>query len=109
MPRGHGDQPPRTYVIDGHWPHATLHPDAPPGAHYAQEIARRLAAAMTSLPTSARALAERAGISHPIIGRILNGDGSTDIGTVARLEVTLNTRLYPDGLYRELRTPTPDQ
>ncbi|MFC7761161.1 helix-turn-helix domain-containing protein [Catellatospora bangladeshensis] len=60
---------------------------------------------MTATPTSARALAKRADISHPIIGRILNGEGSTDIGTIARLEVALNTQLYPTGMYRELGSP----
>ncbi|MGI5214931.1 helix-turn-helix domain-containing protein [Plantactinospora sp. CA-290183] len=104
MPRGRGDNAPNTYVSSGTWPEATLRPDAPVEAHYAQQLARRLAAAMTERPISNRALAKLAGVTHPTIGFILNGDHHADVSTVARLEVALGADLYPAGLHQHLTT-----
>ncbi|MFY1673940.1 helix-turn-helix domain-containing protein [Plantactinospora sp. WMMB334] len=107
MPRGRGDKAPNSYVQSGTWPEATLRPDAPVEAHYAQQFARRLAAAMRERPISNRALAELAGITHPTIGFILNGDHGSDLKTVARLEVALGADLYPTGLHRQLPATGP--
>lgn len=105
MPRGRSDEAPKTFVQSGTWPDATLRPDAPGEAHYAQQLARRLATAMSERPISNRALARLAGVSHPTVGFILNGEHYADIATVARLEIALGTDLYPAGLHRQLRAP----
>lgn len=82
MARSHGESAPSTYVEDGQWPDATLRSDAPASAHYAQELARRLADAMRMRPISNRALARMSGVSHPTIGSVLNGDRYADLRTL---------------------------
>ncbi|MDG9674850.1 helix-turn-helix transcriptional regulator [Micromonospora sp. DH14] len=102
MARSHGENAPNTYVQNGHWPEATLRPDAPGSAHYAQEFARRLAAEMRGRPISNRELARLAGLSHPTIGSALNGDRYVDLRTLANLEVALGVELYPVRMYERL-------
>ncbi|MFI0797037.1 helix-turn-helix domain-containing protein [Micromonospora rubida] len=103
MARSHGEKAPNTYIQHGHWPDATLRPDAPPSAHYAQELARRLAAEMRRRPISNRELARLSGVTHPTIGSVLNGDRYADLRTLASLEVALGAELYPAGMYQRLR------
>ncbi|MEU8216783.1 helix-turn-helix transcriptional regulator [Micromonospora taraxaci] len=102
MARSHGESAPKTYVRDGQWPDAVLQADAPASAHYAQEVARRLATAMQRLPISNRELAKLAGVSHPTIGSVLNGDRYADLRTLANLEMALKSDLYPPGMHRRL-------
>jgi hypothetical protein len=101
VPRG-AERAPISYVESGTWPEATLRPGAPVEAHYAQQLALRLATAMRERPMSNRALAALAGVSHPTVGFILNGEHHADVVTVARLEVALGADLYPAGLHRRL-------
>ncbi|MFG3423253.1 helix-turn-helix domain-containing protein [Micromonospora sp. NPDC048063] len=103
MARSHGETAPNTYVQDGDWPEAILRPEAPASAHYAQELARRLAAEMRRRPISNRELARVAGVSHPTIGSVLNGDRYADLRTLASLEVALGAELYPAGMFQRLR------
>ncbi|MEZ5272920.1 MAG: helix-turn-helix transcriptional regulator [Ilumatobacteraceae bacterium] len=42
-----------------------------------------------------RETARTTGIAHPVLSRILNGTGWADTHTLARLEHTLNTALWP--------------
>ncbi|MGV9383523.1 helix-turn-helix domain-containing protein [Nonomuraea sp. NPDC003707] len=89
------DQAPNTYIARGDWPTADLVPDAPPGAHYAQEIARRLQAARGERGLSQQALADMAGLGQRTISRVLYGDVYCDVATLARLETALQISLYP--------------
>ncbi|MGW4799082.1 helix-turn-helix domain-containing protein [Nonomuraea sp. NPDC004297] len=76
---------------------------APPGAHYAQEIARRLKAAMKDRGLSQQTLADAAGVGQRTVSRVLLGDVYCDVATLARLEQALGVNLYPaDWANREL-------
>ncbi|MEU4234886.1 helix-turn-helix transcriptional regulator [Nonomuraea sp. NPDC026600] len=82
---------------------ADLAPDAPPGAHYAQEIARRVRTAMTERGLSQQELADAAGVGQRTVSRVLLGDVYCDVATLARLEQALRVSLYPaDWFTREL-------
>lgn len=96
------DLVPHVYIASGVWPEATLTPDAPIGAYYAQEIARRLKAAMTDRRLSQHKLAQRSGVSQRTIGRVLMGDTYCDVATLARLEFALETGIYPTRRFRGL-------
>lgn len=95
------DQVPASYILGGTWPdEVQLRPDAPLSAYVGLEIARRLKAAMVRGRLSQRALAQASTVAQASIGRILRGDVLCDVGTLARLEATLDTDLYPSGLHR---------
>lgn len=104
------DGPPASYVASGQWPDAVLEQDAPPSAHIAQGIARRLVSAMRERELSVRGVAELAGTTHPTILRIVDGGGTTDVRTIFLLEVALQVPLWPADLYRGFRVAvdTPD-
>ncbi len=102
MPRSHGDQVPAAYVASGQWPHAHLRTDAPVSAHYGQQIARRLAEAMSQAGLSARKLATLSGLDNRTIGRVLLGDVLPDVGTLARLETALKLDLWPAGYHAQV-------
>lgn len=89
------------------WPVAGRHPRAGRTltAHYGVALARRLAAVMKDRSLSDRAVARLSGMSHNTIGRIARGEVLPDLGTVARLEVALQTSLWPSALWH---TFTPD-
>ena len=95
MARSNGDKPPVAYVAGGIWPNAKMAPEAPPSAHAAQHLARVLGAAIADTATGQRALAAASGVAHTTIGRILAGTVLCDIGSLARLEDALGTRLWP--------------
>lgn len=101
--RSNGDRPPIAYVTAGVWPDAELHPDAPPSAPAAQQLARALREAMTETATGQRALAATSGVAHTTIGRILAGTVLCDIGSLARLEHALDRRLWSDHVDVESR------
>ena len=54
---------------------------------------------------SQRGLEKRSTVSHNTIGRILCGDVLPDLGTLARLEATLQIDIYPTRLYERLADP----
>ncbi|MFJ2872847.1 helix-turn-helix domain-containing protein [Streptomyces sp. NPDC087298] len=105
MPRNPRHTAPAEHVTHGQWPDVTLAPDAPLTAHYGVALARRLAAVMKDRSLSDRAVARLSGMSHNTIGRIARGEVLPDLGTVARLEVALQTSLWPSTLWH---TFTPD-
>jgi hypothetical protein len=94
--RSNGDRPPIAYVTAGVWPDAELHPDAPPSAPAAQQLARALRDAMAETVIGQRALAAASGVAHTTIGRILAGTVLCDIGSLARLEHALDRRLWSE-------------
>jgi hypothetical protein len=103
------DDPPYSYLERGAWPDGQLRDDAPPSAHIAQALARRLLDAMRESGLSDRAVAILAGCSHPTIGRILNGTGLTDVRTIFSLEVALQTSLWPHDLYSRFTLTIADE
>ncbi|MEW2575591.1 helix-turn-helix domain-containing protein [Streptomyces syringium] len=50
---------------------------------------------MRSRKLTLRALADAACIAHSTVARVLNGDVLPDIGTLTRLEDTLDHQLWP--------------
>lgn len=93
MPRRSGiSGPPRSYVVSGGWPAGTI--DGPPEAHYAVEVARRLAKAIGE--RSLRSVAREAGLDHTTVRALVEGERWPDLITIARLEVALDVRLWPD-------------
>jgi transcriptional regulator with XRE-family HTH domain len=97
------DETPLSYVAHGAWPEAVLARDAPPSAHIAQAVARRLRDAMDAEGVSVRALARRVGVTHPTIGRVLNGAGLPDVRTLFLLEVALQRPIWPAAAHAEYR------
>jgi len=93
--RSNNDDVPVAYVAAGAWPDAQLRQDAPVSAHYGQALAKRLAYALAQSETSLRTLAERAGVSHTTVSRLLAGRVLVDIGTVARIEAALGQEIWP--------------
>lgn len=93
MPRRSGiTGPPRSYLREGSWPAGLL--QGPPEAHYAAEVARRLAAAVGE--RSVRAVAREAGLDHTTVRAVLEGERWADLVTISRLEQALEVRLWPE-------------
>lgn len=91
--------PPRDYVVAQQaWPHGGLANDTPTGVRALQVIAQRLRDHMDQEALSARTVSTRSGVGTQVITRLLNGQSVPDVGTVARLEVALSIRLWPDDL-----------
>lgn len=92
VPRHSGIQgPPRAYV-DGGWPNGEN--TGPEAVGYAQEIARRLAAAVGD--RSYRQVGREVGVDHTTIAGIVSGEHWPDIVTLAKLEGALEVRLWPE-------------
>ncbi|MFF4408523.1 helix-turn-helix domain-containing protein [Streptomyces sp. NPDC001407] len=100
------DQVPCRYVAAGEWPNARLQVDAPLSAHYGQEVARRLKAAMDQQRISQRTLARLCAVAQATISRTLRGEVLPDLGTLAKLEAALGVDIYPTGLFRNTPSPT---
>jgi hypothetical protein len=84
MPRRAGlDGPPRSYLVEG-----------PPEVHYAHQLAKRLRAAIGG--RSLRDVARQARLDHTTVSAVLAGERWADLITIARLEVALGHRLWPD-------------
>ena len=74
------------------WPHGT---SADPAAEKVRRLAVRLAEVMAERGLSARAVARLAGIGVGTVQVIQHGDRWPDTRAVARLEVALDTALWP--------------
>ena len=85
------DGPPNVYLTDGQWPYGTVRD---PLAGYAQTLARNLGEAIGE--RSLRSVATSAGVDHTTISAVLTGERWADMITVARLEIALGTKLWPD-------------
>jgi ribosome-binding protein aMBF1 (putative translation factor) len=74
------------------WPNT---PSPDPAAEKVRQLAARLATVMAERGLSARAVAKLAGIGVGTIQVIKHGNRWPDSRAVARLEVALNTALWP--------------
>lgn len=83
--------PPASYV-EGPFRDGT--PAGPAAVRYAQQLARILKEAIGD--RSIREIARQTGIAHTTIAGVLNGSRWADLVTIARLEETLETKLWPD-------------
>ena len=83
---------PVDYAADGSWADGPLVPDAPPEAHLAAALARRLKKAIRG--RSLRRMADKSGVSAPTISHIINGKTWPDLRTLSRLEVAVGARLW---------------
>lgn len=79
--------------------------DAPLPVHYSLALARALDDLCARRGCSHRALSLAAGVASNAVGRIVRGELYPDLATLARLEVTVQEPVYPQGLYRALRQP----
>lgn len=100
------NDPPRSFVASGEWPRAELSAEAPMVAHYAQEVALRVAEALELRQISQAALSKLSHVPAMTISRVLRGTNYPDLVTLSLLEAALRADLYPTGLYR-LHPPPP--
>ncbi|WP_053734044.1 hypothetical protein [Nocardia sp. NRRL S-836] len=107
VPRRSGDQPPAAYVIEGTFPDVVLRADAPVSAHFAVAFAQALKAAVVAHTGSLRSIAKAAGVTHPTVMRILDGQTLPDLRSISGLEVALQARLYPAYLHQQFSEPQP--
>ncbi|MEU6352074.1 XRE family transcriptional regulator [Streptomyces sp. NPDC047072] len=84
---------PKEYVTSGEWPYAELEEYRP--ARVAQHVARTLKEAMTYGEISAKALGRASEVNRQCIANVLHGRVWPDLLTVASLEETLQTMLWP--------------
>ncbi|MFD9871724.1 helix-turn-helix domain-containing protein [Streptomyces niveus] len=92
---------PRDHMASGTWPNGTLTAGAPPGARLGLAIARALATAMKDQGIGGRELARRAGLAHPTVARVLEGQRLPSTHTLLLLETALRTPLWPADLHRD--------
>lgn len=83
--------PPRDFV-NGEFLEGAV--DGPAVAHYAQAVAVNLKVAIGG--RSLREVGRAAGLDHTTISAVLAGDRWPDLVTIAKLEQSLEARLWPD-------------
>lgn len=84
---------PCEYVVSGEWPNAVLEDYLP--ARVMQHVSRTLHEVMIGMDLSAKALAELSGVNRQCITNVRRGLVWPDLLTVANLEETLETMLWP--------------
>jgi DNA-binding phage protein len=84
---------PRSFVRAGSWPRAVLADHH--GARVAQALAAALAEAMRREEMSANRLARASGVNRQTIANVLAGTSWPDLLTIASLERTLGSDLWP--------------
>ncbi|MEU1077268.1 MULTISPECIES: helix-turn-helix transcriptional regulator [unclassified Streptomyces] len=92
---------PRDHLASGTWPTGPLTADVPPGARLGHATSGALATAMQEQGVSSRELARRAGLTHPTVVRVLEGQRLPSTHTLLLLETALGTPLWPATLYRD--------
>ncbi|MEI2717046.1 MAG: helix-turn-helix transcriptional regulator [Candidatus Nanopelagicales bacterium] len=91
--------PPATFVAPtGTWPEGPFGVDTPTYALVSARIAIRLKTVMTEQGLSLRAVAGPAAMDPTSLSRLLTGKVVPDLGTIAGLENTLDTDLWPGRL-----------
>lgn len=79
-------------IVGDEWPHGDAAPRSL--AWYAQEIAKNLEAAVAG--KSLREVGRQAELDHTTISAVISGDRWADLVTLAKLEVALGGRLWPE-------------
>ena len=93
--RGRLSAHPSEYLANGEpWPHGGLVPDAPPEAHLALAVARRLEAQITRRGLSLREAESATGASVSALSNILRGNSWGDLPTIARIERGLGVEMW---------------
>ncbi|MEZ0579296.1 hypothetical protein [Nocardioides sp. MH1] len=87
------DRPPCRWLASGTWPDGEFQQDSPDAVAYAVEIARALEAALEGKNKSA--VASHARIERTVLYRILQGTSWPDTLSIAKLELALDTSLWP--------------
>ena len=93
-PRRSPAGPPRDFLAQGEWPDGVLRDGAPVAARYALELSKNLREATEGRAMAA--VAEEADIARSTLYDILQGRTWADLQTLAKLEVTLGTQLWPE-------------
>lgn len=94
VPRGVSrSRNPRAFLVSGTWPHGQLADHY--GAHVAQALAARLAAAIEAKGWTIAELSRRSGVARPTIDNVLAGEVWCDLLTIANLEHALDVDLWP--------------
>jgi DNA-binding phage protein len=91
---------PRDWLATGEWPDGRFVADTPNVVAYAVEIARRLQVELKGQSKSE--VAREAEIERSTLYDILSGRTWPDAVTLAKLELVLETRLWPDFPVKEL-------
>jgi hypothetical protein len=84
---------PAEWLTNGSWPHGDLAPTAPPEVAVARAITIALRSAMQG--QSPRSVVADANLAHTTVYDLLNGRTYGDVITIARLESSLRTSLWP--------------
>ena len=93
--RGRLSAHPSDYLADDEpWPHGGLVPNAPPEAHLALAVARRLEAQIVRSGLSLRDAERATGASISALFNILHGRSWGDLPTLARIERGLRIDLW---------------
>ena len=98
MPRRGGLRShPRDYLAPGlRWPEDELDADAPPEAHLAQGVSRRLRGHLEREELTVRAAAAATDVGVTTLHNIVRGKVWTDIAILARIERRLDVDLWSD-------------
>jgi DNA-binding phage protein len=92
----HGDpvlKEPRSWIAEGTWPTGSFQDDAPDAVAHALAISVALAAALAGRNVSH--VAAEAGMQRSTIYDVLKGKVWPETSTLAKLEVVLETTLWP--------------
>jgi hypothetical protein len=96
VPSSRRYEPPRDFLAPrGEWPAGPFQKDTPLYADRTAALVSRLANAITSDGRSQRQVSLAAGIDPGTLSRILTGQAVPDLGTIATLEDTLDSDLWP--------------
>ena len=89
-------QPPASFVVEGGtWPGGPFADSAPAYAKVTGALVARLASLMEERGLTLRAVASPAGIDPTSLSRLLTGKVVPDLGTIANLELALESDLWP--------------
>lgn len=93
MRRTFGSKAPREWVVEGTWPTGAFDPEAPDAVAHAVAISMALEAALVGRNKSE--VADAADIRRSTLYDLLSGNTWADTVTLAKLESTLETALWP--------------
>lgn len=101
MRRSFGSRAPREWIVEGTWPTGTFDAEAPDAVAHAVAVALALESALAGRNKSE--VAEAADIRRSTLYDLLAGNTWADMATLAKLETSLQTGLWPREPAPELR------